>query len=225
MFLGFCLMERTWEKDDLFLRDVDIFVERITKDTNVYVKDQLSQLRDKLADLHDKALVKINHSIMELLCAKFLIMQGYTVDIEHAIEGNLTCDVYGVKGDGDFIVEAETGFVPPEHALDPVTYCKARIASKISRYSNYATKFSIGTLPYYILYVPELFHKPPRFRNKEELQEVKNLCDLYYTKPPVGLDEIINARLHSIWIINLDQATIKEIDPMTYATSIVYWNY
>lgn len=212
-------------KDDEFLRDIDNFIEKLTKDANSYVREELLKLRFKLMDLHERSLVKINHSVMELLCAKFLIQQGYTVDIEHVIEGSRICDVYGVKGEGSFIIEAETGFVPPDHALDPVTYCKARIASKISRYSNYATKFSVGTPPYYIVEVPETFTKPPRYRSKEELQEVQKLCDLYYTKPPVGLEEIMNARLHSVWVIDLDRAEVREVDPMTYIANIVYWKY
>ncbi len=212
-------------KDDEFLRDVDTFIERLEKNTNSYVREELLKLRLKLKDLHERSFVKINHSIMELLCAKFLIQQGYTVDIEHVIEGSLICDVYGVKGEGSFIIEAETGFVPPDHALDPNTYSKARVTSKISRYGNYATKFSIGTPPYYIVEVPETFTKPPRYRSKEELQEAKNLCDLYYTTPPVDFDEINNARLHSIVIIDTDKAEIREVDPITYMANVVYLRY
>jgi len=212
-------------KEDEFLRDVDTFIEKLTKDANSYVKEELLKLRFKLMDLHERSLVKINHSVMELLCAKFLIQQGYTVDIEHVIEGSLICDVYGIKGEGSYIIEAETGFVPPNHALDPDTYCKARITSKISRYSNYATKFSIGTPPYYIVEVPGTFTKPPRYRSKEELQEAKNLCDLYYTSPQVDLDEINNAHLHSIVIIDIDKAVIREVDPITYMANVVYSRY
>ena len=45
--------------------------------------------------------------------------------------------LFGKKGDGTAIIEIETGFTPPEHALDTVDYYAARIVSKIARYSKY----------------------------------------------------------------------------------------
>jgi hypothetical protein len=69
---------------------------------------------------------------MELICAKHLIQKGFDVEIEHDLD-KVSCDVYGVKGFGSVIIEVETGFVPPENAVDPLTYLKARIASKITR--------------------------------------------------------------------------------------------
>ena len=54
---------------------------------------------------------------MELVCAKHLIEFGYTVDVEDWFD-ILVCDVFASKGDGEAIVEIETGFIPPEHALD-----------------------------------------------------------------------------------------------------------
>jgi len=51
----------------------------------------------------------------------------------------------------------------------------------------------------------------------EELQEIKGRCDLYYKNPPVTLDEIRNARLHTIYIIDVDEATVQETDPGAYA--------
>ena len=54
-------------------------------------------------------LVKINHSAMELVCAKHLIRYGYKVDVEKQLTDILICDVYAEKGDGAAIVEIETG--------------------------------------------------------------------------------------------------------------------
>ncbi len=162
---------------------------------------------------------------MELVCAKHLISKGYDLDVERLADGGLTYDLCGVKGYGTLIVEVETGFVPPEHALDPMTYCKARIASKIARYSNYADKFGIGTPPHYIVQIPPSFTKAPRFRSSEELEEIKRLCDLYYKDPPVSLDEIKNARLHSIYIIDVDTLTTHEMDPTSYSDNTIFWKY
>ncbi len=128
-----------------------------------------------------------------------------------------------MKGDGSTIVEIETGFTPPSHALDPATYNRARIASKIARYSLYSNKFSLGAPLYYVLQIHPAFTVPPRYRTEKELLEIKTLCDQYYKNPPINLDEIKNSRLHTIYLIDVDTASIREIDPEAYleATSTV----
>jgi len=144
-----------------FERDLDILLGRLSEDANEETRRKLSGLKDRLVHLHDENVVKINHSVMELVCAKYLIVGGYEVDVEHLLDGGLTCDLYGVKGYGTLIVEIETGFVPPEHALDPIAYLKTRIVSKITRYSSYCNKFGLGTPPHYIVQIPPTLIKPP----------------------------------------------------------------
>jgi hypothetical protein len=200
---------------DKFDRDLEIIVARLNSNTDKETKKNLIALKDKLIRLHEENVVKINHSVMELVCAKHLLLRGYEVDIERPIDG-LVCDLYGVKGLGSHIVEVETGFIPPSHALDPANYRKSRIASKIIRYGNHSDKFALGVPPYYLLQIPDILVKPPRGRTPEELKYLKTLCDLYYKNPPVNLEEIRNARIHTIYIIDVDEITIKEVDPVTY---------
>lgn len=198
-----------------FNRDLEILLARLNSDTDEEAQKKLIALRDKLIRLHEENVVKINHSVMELVCAKHLILRGYEVDIERPVDG-LVCDLYGVKGLGSHIVEVETGFIPPRHALNPANYRKSRIASKIIRYGNHSDKFALGVPPYYLLQIPDILVKPPRDRTPEDLKYLKTLCDLYYKNPPVSLDEIRNARIHTIYIIDVDEITIKEVDPATY---------
>ena len=198
-----------------FNRDMEILLARLNSDTDEEAQKKLNVLRDKLIRLHEENVVKINHSVMELVCAKHLILRGYEVDIERPVDG-LVCDLYGVKGLGSHIVEVETGFIPPRHALNPANYRKSRIASKIIRYGNHSDKFALGVPPYYLLQIPDILVKPPRSRTPEDLKYLKTLCDLYYKNPPVSLDEIRNARIHTIYIIDVDEVTIKEVDPATY---------
>lgn len=198
-----------------FNRDMEILLARLNSDTDEEAQKKLNVLRDKLIRLHEENVVKINHSVMELVCAKHLILRGYEVDIERPVDG-LVCDLYGVKGLGSHIVEVETGFIPPRHALNPANYRKSRIASKIIRYGNHSDKFALGVPPYYLLQIPDILVKPPRSRTPEDLKYLKTLCDLYYKNPPVSLDEIRNARIHTIYIIDVDEITIKEVDPATY---------
>ncbi|MFQ5999653.1 MAG: hypothetical protein ACE5J6_02625 [Candidatus Bathyarchaeia archaeon] len=208
-----------------FDRDLGILVARLNKNADEETKRKLNGLRNRLIRLNEENVVKINHSVMELVCARHLILKGYDVDVERPLEGGLTCDLYGVKGYGILIVEVETGFVPPEHALDPSTYCKARIASKITRYGNHSDKFALGIPPYYILQIPPALTRPPRDRRSEELKEIKSWCDLYYKNPPVSLDEIRNARLHTIYVINVDEVTVQEIDPGAYVENKTRFGY
>jgi len=198
-----------------FDRDIEILATRLNRDADKETKKKLNVLMDKLIRLNKENIVKINHSVMELVCAKHLILKGYEVDLERPIDG-LICDLYGVKGLGSHIVEVETGFIPPSHALDPANYRKSRIASKIIRYGNHSDKFALGVPPYYMLQIPDILVKPPRDRTVEDLKYLKTLCDLYYKNPPVSLDEIRNARIHVIYIIDVDEVAIREVDPATY---------
>ena len=198
-----------------FDRDLRILLTRLNRDADKETEKKLNVLMDKLIRLHEENVVKINHSVMELVCAKHLILKGYEVDLERPIDG-LICDLYGVKGLGSHIVEVETGFIPPSHALDPANYRKSRIASKITRYGNHSDKFALGVPPYYLLQIPTILVKPPRDRTPEDLKCLKTLCDLYYRNPPVSFDEIRNARIHTIYIINVDEVSIREVDPTTY---------
>jgi len=198
-----------------FDRDLEILSAKLNRDTEKEDQKKLNVLKDKLIRLHEENVVKINHSVMELVCAKHLILKGYELDIERPVDG-LVCDLYGVKGLGSHIVEVETGFIPPSHALDPANYRKSRIASKIIRYGNHSDKFALGVPPYYVLQIPDILVKPPRDRTVEDLKYLKTLCDLYYRNPPVSLDEIRNARIHIIYIIDVDEVAIREVDPATY---------
>jgi hypothetical protein len=200
--------------------DVETLISRIGRNVNQDVKYGLESLKNKLVELSRKGLVKINHSVMELVCAKHLMLKGYDVDVEHDLGGGLVCDVYAARGDGTLAVEVETGYVPPENALDPELYCRARVASKITRYSVLVDKFGLGVPPYYVLQIPLCLAKPPRFRGSGEIHEVKSLCDLYYKNPPVSLEEIKNSRLHTVYVIDVAGDLVSEVDPEFYVSAV-----
>ena len=180
------------------------------------IVERMNFVKNRLIELYMRNLVKINHSAMELVCAKHLIRYGYKVDVEKQLTDILICDVYAEKGDGAAIVEIETGFIPPEHALDPLSYYAARIASKIARYSKHANQFVLATPPVSVLPIPSLFRRPPRDRRQSEIRKVKVLCDKYYKNPPVTEDEILNGRLHITYIINIDAGKVVEMDIDSY---------
>ena len=179
-------------------------------------KPKLNFVRQKLIDLYSENLVKINHSVLELICSSELISHGYNVDVEKPVSDILVCDLFASKGDGKTIIEIETGFTPPEHALDTVDYYTARIISKISRYSQYCTKFSLATPIVNVLPIPELFLQSPSTRTDEQISKIKKICDRFYRHPQIKFEEIQNARIHSIYLINTDKGFAKEIDPEEY---------
>jgi hypothetical protein len=203
--------------DRRFKEDLYELASRACESDGDEVASRVRGIADFLVGLYRKNLVKINHSALELVCARWLIAQGYEVRVEHRLDNVLVCDVFGLRGDGPLIVEIETGFIPPEAALEPSKFARGRIASKIARYSRFAGKFALGTTPSYVLEFPGFFVKPPRARTLDEAREIKAVTDVRYNKPPISLDELMLARLHSVFIIDVDDATTSELDPETYA--------
>jgi len=199
-----------------FTDDVYAIAQRLSEGKPAEVKARINYVREKLIELYQKNLVKINHSVLEIICASNLISQGYSIDIEKPLSDSLVCDVFATKGDGTFIMEIETGFTPPDHALDTIDYYVARIASKIARYSKYCSKFGLATPVVGILPVPKLFLKSPGERTADEIKKIKALCDRFYKNPPIDYDDILNARLHSIYLINIDKGFAKQLDPCSY---------
>jgi hypothetical protein len=203
-----------------FTADVTNLSDKMTEGGSNEIIKRMDFVKFRLIELYKRNIVKINHSAMELVCARHLIKYGYAVDVERQLNEILICDLYATKGEGEAIVEIETGFIPPEHALDPLSYYSARVASKIARYSKFANQFVLATTPVSVLPIPKIFSRPPRDRSKEDMKEVKELCDRYYRNPPVSLGEILNSHLHIIYIINVDKGSVKEMDVDSYFEAI-----
>ena len=199
-----------------FRNDVYEMTNRLSKNLKENDMPKLNYVRQQLIELYQKNLVKINHSILELICASNLISRGYAVEAEKDVSDILVCDIYAKKGGGTTIIEIETGFTPPEHAMDTVDYYAARIMSKIARYSQHCSKFSLATPVIGILPISKIFLLPPNARKKENVNKAKDLCDRYYKNPPIEYDDILNAHLHSIYLINMDKGFAKELDPQGY---------
>lgn len=199
-----------------FRNDVTEMTEKLSKNLHKNDVSKLNHVKEQLIGMYKKNLVKINHSILELICASNLISRGYVVDVEKDISDILVCDIYAKKGGGDTIIEIETGFTPPEHAMDTIDYFAARIMSKVARYSQYCSKFSLATPAVGLLPISKIFLLPPNARNKDDVQKIKDLCDRYYKNPPIQYDDILNAHLHSIYLINIDKGFAKELDPQGY---------
>ena len=199
-----------------FRNDVYEITERLSSKISKDDTPKLNFVRQRLIEMYQENLVKINHSVLELICAANLISPGYSVDVEKQVSDILVCDLFARKGDGTTIIEIETGFTPPEHALDTVDYYAARIMSKIARYSQHCSKFSLATPVIGVLPIPKLFLVPPHARKTEDIDAIKKHCDRFYKNPPITHEEIANARLHSIYLINIDKDFAKELDPGAY---------
>jgi hypothetical protein len=199
-----------------FRDDVYEITQKLSKQLNEEQIPKLNYVRQRLIDMYQENLVKINHSVLELICAANLIEKGYTVDAEKSVSDILVCDIFAKKGDGSAIIEIETGFTPPDHALDTIDYYTARIMSKIARYSQYCSKFSLATTVIGLLPIPKIFLVPSHAREKNDIIKAQTFCNHYYKNPPIKYEEILNARLHSIYLIHVDKGFAKELDPGSY---------
>ena len=199
-----------------FRNDVYAVTDSLSENLTVEDLPKLHYVRQQLIDMYKKNLVKINHSVLELICAANLIANGYAVEVEKQVSDILVCDLFAKKGGGDTIIEIETGFTPPDHAIDTIDYSTARIMSKIARYSKFCSKFSLATPVLGIIPIPKIFLIPPNARKKDDVKKVQDLCDRYYKNPPVTFDDILNARIHSIYLINVDKNFAKVMDPQGY---------
>ena len=198
-------------RDDVF-KITDKLSERLTDEQ---IK-KLSFVRERLVELYQQNLVKINHSVLEIICASELIRDGYLVNVEERLSDILVCDIFATKGDGSVIIEIETGFTPPAHALNTVDYYAARIMSKIARYSKHCSKFCLATPVVGLLPIPSIFLIPPLARNPNDVKKNQAFCNRFYKKPPIEFDSILNAHLHSIYLINTDKVFAKQLEPQNY---------
>ena len=198
-------------RDDVF-KITNQLSERLTDEQ---IK-KLSFVRERLVELYQQNLVKINHSVLEIICASELIRHGYVVNVEERLSDILVCDIFATKGDGSIIIEIETGFTPPAHALNTVDYYAARIMSKIARYSKYCSKFCLATPVVGVLPIPSIFLIPPLARNLNDVKKNQVICNRFYKNPAIEFDSILNAHLHSIYLINTDKMFAKQLDPQNY---------
>lgn len=207
--------------------------------------DQLTRIRDRLVELNRKRLVKINHSVLQVLCAKHLAEQGYDVRCEHPlVGGQLSADLFAVRDrepelEHDIetvliserlglpvekealVVEIETGYVPPKAALYPTRYRQTRNAAKIARYCRYSHRFGLATPSYHVLQIPAILLKPPELRDMNEIRQIKEECDLYYKSPPILFDTLAMSEIDQIYIISVDNANVTQIPPEEYLDTIL----
>ena len=87
-----------------FRDDLDTVLGKMKADLEDAEYAQLLTLRDRLLELNRMNRVKINHSVMELICAMHLIKDGFEVELEHIVD-KVLCDVYATKGYGTAIVD------------------------------------------------------------------------------------------------------------------------
>lgn len=199
-----------------FRDDVFKITDQLSERLNDEQTKKLSFVRGRLVELYQQNLVKINHSVLEIICASELIRHGYVVNVEERLSDILACDIFATKGDGSVIIEIETGFTPPAHALNTVDYYAARIMSKIARYSKYCSKFCLATPVVGILPIPSIFLIPPSARNLNDVKKNQVICNRFYKNPAIEFDSILNAHLHSIYLINTDKMFAKQLDPQNY---------
>ncbi|HET6458855.1 MAG TPA: hypothetical protein VFG24_08270, partial [Nitrosopumilaceae archaeon] len=76
-----------------FTDDVYAIAQRLSEGKSPEIKSKINFVRERLIELYTQNLVKINHSVLEIICASNLIAEGYTVDVEQHLSDILVCDV------------------------------------------------------------------------------------------------------------------------------------
>jgi hypothetical protein len=203
-----------------FQSDLQLLFTRLSSRLSPREMADLKPIGEKLNSLADHREVKINHSIMEVICASHLIANGYRVDVEHDMGEGIVCDLWGKSADGEEVaIEVETGFVPPEEALNPISYRRARITSKTARYSIVSDKFGLAIPNYHILQIPKVLTLPMGERRSGDLLILLKECAGYYKNPPISLMELMSCHLDTIYIIWIDDCRVAEMEPGEYFSS------
>ena len=148
-----------------FEQDLNVILSRLSQEAEQEVVNKLSVLKDHLVKLQKENVVKINHSIMELVCAKYLIQKAYEVQIEYPLNHILACDLFAIKGYGNLIVEIETGYIPPENALAPLTYTSARLGEQDYKIQQFRRKIRSRCTPALHFTVPKCFFETAKKSN------------------------------------------------------------
>ena len=65
-----------------FHRDIHIMTRKLSQNLQKNDVSKLNYVSQQLIEMYQKNLVKINHSVLELICASTLISRGYRVDVE-----------------------------------------------------------------------------------------------------------------------------------------------
>jgi hypothetical protein len=65
-----------------FDEDIETLISRLKIGTNPEVEEKITALARRLVELREKNLLKINHSVLEMIAAKNLVLSGYNVDLE-----------------------------------------------------------------------------------------------------------------------------------------------
>ncbi len=227
-----------------FARDMKLVMKNLAESSSPEIMSELDIIKERLIELNKRRLVKINHSVMQLICAKHLIEMNYKVYVEysllggqlmadifalkerepelvHDIEDSLICERLGISKDLEaLVVEVETGYVPPSAALSPVHYRGTRLAAKIARYCRYSHRFALSTPNYHILQIPRVLLKPPEEREEDQLQTLKRECDAFYQSPPIQYEALALSEVDSIIIIDIDNMNCTDLTPIRYLDSI-----
>jgi hypothetical protein len=80
-----------------FEEDLNSLLARLIVDLTAEQNNRLTKVKDHLIELQKLNVVKINHSVMELVCSKYLVLKGYDVQVEYPLDPILTCDLYTTK--------------------------------------------------------------------------------------------------------------------------------
>ena len=118
-----------------------------------------------------------------------------------------------MKADEIDATEVETLYIDPSYSYEQEKYALARVVSKTARGSPSVDKFSIAIDTLHRIPVYESLLIPPDKRRFETNKQLLEICNPYYTNPPITDELMMKAHLDKIRVVSVDNATYEEIDP------------
>ena len=193
---------------DKVTRDFEIIYEKVS---SCYGNSSsLEEIYRKLLGLSKIGVLNINHSVLQLILSGYLLSKGFRVYVEVEVQGGVM-DIYAIKGK-DIGIEVETGYVPPNNAIDPEEFLMGRLSLKTVKYSNIVSEFYIAVPSFYIPPIPRELLLDPNERSEEEVRNIMRLIRKYSKTPDITINDVKTSKINGIITINTKDMKINIID-------------
>ncbi len=194
------------------------------------LRERLKELENDLDEYKTRGLrnverhlemsnVSMLHADLQLILSKHLIKDGYRALVESPIK-SFICDIVALRDSEKFNIEIETGLYnirDRDFNMEAMIREKrARTISKAARYSHLSYSFGFGVPPNYSIQMPREFSRLPEERRNDKIAELKGICDAYYRNPPISYEQIKNAVVDFIFIIDPINSTVTKKSTKDY---------
>lgn len=201
-------------RPDRIIKDLELIYEKVS---DCYGNNSnLEEIYRKLLGLSKIGILNVNHSVLQLILSGYLLSKGFRVYVEVEVQGGVM-DIYAIKVK-DLGIEVETGYVPPNNAINAEEFLMSRISLKTAKYSNMVSEFYIAVPSFYIPPIPRELLLDPNERNEEEVRNLMRLIRKYSKTPDITINDVKTSKINGIIIVNTKNMKINIIDNKSFYT-------